>query len=327
MTLSFAKSNQPIMLVSIPLIILACWLNPLPQSNIFFDQQTLMPLYSILLNLFPDPGFFNNALGYLLFTAIVLLLTRLNTKFMFIPERTYLPSVIYGIIVLSTIHINKLHPLLIAIVLLLLAFERMLSSYKNESLTYNSFDAALLIGIASLFYFQSIILLLFLWIILSNLRPFYWREWIFTIIGLALPYFFFFGYAYLTDYNLESYYINIEACFIFKNLEIISTADYIFLGFLLILVILSSQYIIKTMGSMKILARKSFNLFLALFLLSLAMYFSIKSISGEIMLLIGIPLSMIIANYFIASRTSRWKGIIFDIMVGLFILLQFLRLP
>jgi hypothetical protein len=326
MILRSAKSNQPLMLVVIPLIILACWINPMTKSNFIIDYNNVMPLYALFIEAFPPTGFMFGFLGYLLITTIVLLITRLNTKYMFIPERTYLPSIIYTIIVFSTIHIDVAHPLLIVILLFLLAFERLLDSYKNESLTYNAFDASLLIGIASLFYFNASFLLLFIWTLLSVIRPFYWREYVFTIIGYGLPYFFYIGIGYLIDLNMSDFYNAIETSFTQKVLAIFTSSEYIFLGFLFIILCISSQYIIKTMGSIKILARKSFNLFLFLFLLSLIMYIAIGSVTTEIIIISALPLSMVISNYFIVSRKSKWKEILFDLLILAFILSQVVNL-
>jgi hypothetical protein len=326
MTLRLAKSNQPLMLVIIPLIILICWINPITHSNINIDTNSTMPLYALFIRIFPLNEFMSKILGCFILAAIALLISRLNTKFIFIPERTYLPSIIYIMIVFSIIHIDLAHPLLIAMLLFLLAFERMLDSYKNENLTYNSFDASLFIGIASLFYFQSIFLLLFIWATLSVLRPFYWREWVFTILGAGLPYVFFFGIAYLFNLDLGSFYNAVEICFLKTSISSFELHEYIFLAFLFIVVVLSSQYIMKTMGSIKILARKSFNLFLFLFLFSVLLYSTINSMSTEIVILSGLPLSMVISNYFIISRKNKWKEILFDLFVLVFILTQLLNL-
>lgn len=314
------------MLVFIPLIILACWINPLVHTNIFVDYNNAMPLYSLFLRIFPPAGFMFKLLGYLLLVSIALLISRLNTKFIFIQDRTFLPSIIYVIIVFSTTHINVAHPLLIALLLFLFAFERMLSSYKNDNLTYNSFDASLILGIASLFYFQAIFLLLFVWVALAVLRPFYWREWALTIIGAALPYFFYFGIIYLKGMDLESFYKAIEACFINQQVTVFQIMEYVFLAILFIILVFSSQYIMKTMGSFKILARKSFNLFLILFLFSILIYLVLDSVSFEIIIIAALPLSMVISNYFIVSRKSKWKEIFFDIFILVFILSQLLNL-
>jgi hypothetical protein len=71
---------------------------------------------------------------------------------------------------------------------LIIALIKVLEAYHNKSFT-QPFDAGFAIGIASLFYLPSAVLILFVFVALSIIRVFKWKEWLVTILGFFMPYF------------------------------------------------------------------------------------------------------------------------------------------
>ena len=108
------------------------------------------------------------ALGLLVFIA--LWISRLNTKFMLLQHRTYLPAIIYIFLVSSYLPLQQLNPAVFAAVFLVLSIEIMFDTFKKEGLALEFFMAAFLVSIASLFYARSAFLMLVVWTGLSLLR-------------------------------------------------------------------------------------------------------------------------------------------------------------
>jgi len=92
---------------------------------------------------------------------------------------------------LSSVLLNNL--LIVMLILIL---------YKtyNTNINYRlAFDAGLIVSIASFIYLPSSVLLIFIFIALSFLRPFNWREWFIAVIGFAVPFLLILCWAFLTD--------------------------------------------------------------------------------------------------------------------------------
>jgi hypothetical protein len=325
--LKHAKSNQPLAVFFLPLACLLIWFNPiLPHADLAVDTSLgAMPLYYYIIQIAPVFSDTSRILSCVLVVIIAFMISRLNTKFIFISERTYLPSILYLIIVCAAVPFKEIYPILPALILFLFAFERLLDSYKIESLSYKVFDASFLLGIASLFYFNIIFYLVFIWITISIIRPFHWREWFFSILGLAIPYLILFSTYYLFDISYTPIFESIKSCFKFQLPIFLNKSHYLFLGYISIVILIASQYVSRILSAKKILARKSFNLFLVLFLITLILFIFIKSASIDLVFIAAIPVSIMLAQYFISVRPSRWVETIFDLLIVLLLITQTLK--
>ena len=327
MLLRPAKSNQPIAVIIIPLICFAIWFNPLIGVNINSHVDTsIMPFYAYLLKVFPPYTYISKLIGAILVVIIAFMISRLNTKFIIISERTYLPSIIYIFIVCGLIPNKELYSVLPAIIFFLIAFEKILDSFKFESLSYKIFDAALFLSIASLFYFNILFFIIFIWISIITLRPFHWREWVFILLGVFVPYFVLFSLYYLSNTSIEPILTAIKGNFIFETSFTINNAQYALVSILILLMLISSRFIMQVSSSKKILVRKSFNLFLWLFIITIAGYFAINSAGIEMVFIGAIPVSYLLSVFFITARQTRWMEILFDMFVISLIVTQVLKM-
>lgn len=91
---------------------------------------------------------------------------------------------------------NLLSANLVASALLLTAFTLFYKSYNNKN---NIFNAALLIGLASLFFLPAIFFTAWAFLALAILRPFRFSEWIVLLLGLTTPYYFYVAHLFLSD--------------------------------------------------------------------------------------------------------------------------------
>lgn len=327
MLLKQARNNRPFAVILIPLVIIFVWFNPIHhaiQPNV--GNHLAMPLQNLMQKIVVPCTLTSRIVGLVLLLLVSLYINRLNTKFIFISERTYLPAAFYLLLCTGLLPYNDFTPILPSVLLFLYAFERLLISYKTEKLSYNSFDASLLIGLASLFYFNFIFFLVFIWASLSVLRPFNWREWLYSVLGLVVPYFILWSIYYLLDKDINMVFAAIR-----ENLSIYITVSltkvqYLFGGIIVLLIILSGVHLLGNLGNMKILSRRSFNLFIILLLICLGIFFIVKSSTLEFIYIAAIPMSMLFSNYFLTAHKTRWLEVIFDFFIISFLLTQFLVL-
>jgi len=325
MFLRIFKSNMPIVIFLISLLALGLWLKSffdIPPREFTFDLVQ-MPLYKVLKNILGNNWILRVISGLLFTLLLSFSLVRLNTKYFFINKRSYLPSLLF-ILIASSLHaLNRLNPVIIAAFFLVIALDRIIGTYRQDGLSYNYFEASFSISFGSLFYLNLAAFLPITWIGLILFRPFKWREWLFTLIGFALPYIFLISYYYLVDKNLVHRVTNIYNNFKVTNGRYYLKDEYfLFLGYLGLLMILASNHIIKNFPKKKIHARNSFILLLWVFIISLIAFFVLPSASLELLIISSIPLSYLITNYFLFMKSKRWSEIFFFMLLALVLLVQ-----
>ena len=209
----FRKMNP----ISAALTILPClsiWL-------IYFSDQVLpgkpMPLYELLLSGFTGNGrFVLYFMGVLLILAGAAYINFIINQYDASEKRSYLPGLLYAMIMCLFPEWILFHPMLIVNIVALHILAKVLRIYREpENLSLN-FDIGLFVALATFFYFPAIYLLLFFLAASFTLRPFYWRDWASALVGLLLPYFLLSVYYFITNrfskmenlFNLWIYFSN-----------------------------------------------------------------------------------------------------------------------
>ena len=178
-------------------------------------------------------------------------------------------------------------------------------------------------SIGTFFYPFLIFFMPTIWISLALLRPFKWREWLFTFIGVALPVFFVFSFYYLI-YDQPFRLLNdIKAVFEFNY----HSPEYappvlVFLVFVMFLIILASQFMIRVYPNKKIFSRKAYSVFLWLFINAIAIFLIVSKASVELIFLSAIPVSFLLSHYFAFVKSVFWGNIFLVALLVLLLIIQ-----
>lgn len=325
MLLRFFRSTAAPVILLIPFLGILLWLRAFlvtPDTQFFFDK-TQMPLYKVVSYFWEV-----KTLAATLFTCSLVLiqgflLIRLNTMFIFINNRSYLPALFFIMITAAIPDLQRLNPVIFSGFFLLLALERIFSTYGNNKLAYDYFIATFYLSVGSLFYPFLAFFMLTVWISLAVLRPFNWREWVFSIIGFLLPVFFTMSYYYLV-YNQPGLLIDdIKSIFKFNSQPYDYTLPVIaFLVTILFILILASQFMFRIFTSMKIFPRKAFTIFFWLFINAILIFLFVNKASFELLIVAAIPLSYLLAHYFALLKNVFWGNVF---LITLFILLLIIQ--
>jgi Family of unknown function (DUF6427) len=242
------------------------------------------------------------------------LLIQLNTVHIFIPVRTQLPLFFYIALTISITQLHHLTPALIASTILIFLFYRIFSSYRVDRISINFLDAGLLLATASLFYLPAIFFFPFLLAGMILIRPFQWREWVFAIIGLCIPYAFVMSGYYLLDIPLGNLSDGMSQSFnrVPKNLSLNQIINW---SYVLLLTAITSYYIATAIDSMKIHARKFFLVFLVFFLVALLIFLIVGGAGISIVYFAAIPLSYLFSHYFVKCRRNWINDLLFAVFV------------
>ena len=311
-----------LIIVTLLLVWASAFINIQGRFSLYFDLDP-MPLYGILSYIIgtnPLPGILFNLL---LVSLMAFLLVSLNTYLFFINERTFLPGLIY--ILLSGLfpQYQLLNPALFAAMFLMLAIRRIMEAYRVPGTANNFFDAGILIGIGSLFYANLIWFGVLIIIGIALLRTMNIKEIAISVIGLATPFIMTLGIYYLTGKDLKELWSLLDynlfgktASFEFSPLTI---AGLIFLG---LVILISLGFLSMVMNTKKIKSRKTFYLLLWLLVISLTIFFTLSTVSVEIVWLAGIPVSYFLSHYFVFVRKKLIPEILFSLLFILIALIQ-----
>jgi hypothetical protein len=312
MLLRFFRSNGAQMIFLIPFLGIMLWLGAFlnePKIPLLSDQVKL-PLYHFISNPLLSSDLLQKLIAFILVLGISFLLVRLNVRYIIINNRTYIPSLIYVLVVSGIPEIQRLNPALITTFIILFVVEKVLDSYRVKSLYYGFFTAAFMIGLGCLIYPFFIYFLISLWAGVILLRKFNWREWTFTILGFGLPFLFAFSYYFVLNNDLtllvekfNTFYIT---PFDFKGYTM---QVYVFGGILTLIMLLSTQFLMQAYSARKIISRRAFSLLFWIFINTLALFFIIDQASVELVYIIAVPISFIVSNYFVFVKATFWGNL------------------
>ena len=303
------------MIFVIPIIAFIIWSKTLfLHTNSSINFKT-MPFFDGVLKLIPENSTLSVIIAIILIIIQAYIIIRLNFQYMFLSVRTYLPAVFFIIICSLYIPLQTLHPIIIGNLFFILAFDKALTSNKKRNLLSNYFISGFLLSIGSLFYFNLLFFLPIIWISKIILRGFNFREWFISIIGLATPYFFLiFYYFYFDKFDLFIQVLS-ENLFFNNDIPTLNFSYIILFSFVGFLVLISSFYLLSTINTKKIITRKYFKVLFWLFIFSSVLFVLVYSASIEIIVILAIPLSFIIANYFASTRSKWWSESLFTILI------------
>lgn len=215
MLLKIYRTNQPLVLVLLPIITLILWFPSLGKSPSLKLINTTFVFDFIV----PSSIYFNQllAIGILLMSAFIL--NNTINKNEFFHQNLYLPSFLYVLFFSASPQLHYLHPILIGNFFLILAFRRLVNIHSQVGCKSEVFDATFLLLIGGLFYPPILTFIPLSWIALFIIRPFVWKEWAVPLLAIAIFLVYYFSSflfienvpIYTLSQTLESsLYLNVE---------------------------------------------------------------------------------------------------------------------
>ncbi|HSA04181.1 MAG TPA: DUF6427 family protein [Tenuifilaceae bacterium] len=318
MLLSFFKKSQLSVVILVVIISAAIWLKTFMNglSYPFIFDTINMPLYAILVKYINHSIILSNIITFSLVMAIAFYLLHLNSKFIIIKQRTYLPALFYLLISTAFIPIQRINPAIFATFFILLALDHIFAIYQKGNPLDNLFRAGISLGIASLFYAPAIPFYLIIFMGLLLLRAFSLREWFVAMLGIALPW----GFLMLTYFWLN---IDISQTFELVKSNLITDTEssidelipIIFTSAIGLPTIVALFYLIPSMANQKISVRKYHTLFFWILFIGAASFALIPTASYEMAYILAIPLSFQLTNYFANARKGFWAEVLFTLII------------
>ena len=324
MFIRFFKSNNASALLFLPLIAIVIWVFGFIHPIVLPVKHT-MPLYELIAGSLTNIPWLSCLIGLLLVIGEAFLLNFIVNENEVLAKQTYLPALFYIVFMSNNNAMLTLHPLLFGNLFLLLAMQKLLSSYRKDSAFSQAFDAGLLISIATLFYFPFVVFLPLLGIGLIILRPFNWREWVISFIGALIPYLFVITFYFFYD-KLDYLFLDkMFYQFIREKPSLDLSKSFYFMmgvGWLLILFSLGKILLGVGIGSQR--TKKSIIFLVWFFFLSAISILIAPEISTKYFSALAIPTAVFCANYFSNIKKDWWAEFLFLLLISsLFVNLLF----
>ncbi len=309
--LKLLKSYQPTNLLLIIFITIALSLKYFLDAGTGLDTHTeTHSIYKWLVVFFNYSGVaaVNKTVAFILILFEALFFTLISNHYNLLGKRSYLPMLIYLLIILNSIGTLEISAILFANIFFLSAWMIVKKASGKDNALSNYFNASVLIGIASLFYFNFIYLIFILWINLIIIRGAKIREMILSVLGAVMVWYFVFSYFYLMDIPFPDFIQRFTTNADLNNFLILNLSENISRLYIIVLFTISVLSLFKYFNNLKIDIRNNFKLLFALFIVGVLLVM-LSASSFEMVHLIAIPVSLFISNYLISTKKIFWSNI------------------
>jgi hypothetical protein len=324
----FRGTGPGVILLTLTLAV-AFWLVSLtiPETYSFGASIHPMPLSELIDSLMGSSVVVPQLISLAMVLVIASLLVSFNTGSFFINERTFLPATIYLVLLSLFPYWPVFNPVLPATILFIFAVMRIAGTYRQSGISYNFFDAALLISSGSLLYANLIWFGLIIFAGIFLLRTFNFTEAGVVIIGLITPYALLYGFYYVSGRDLSDLTMQITTA-LFRD-----SGDYVWSRMLIVTMVFVSLtllialvHLTSVLKSKKVRSRKIFAILLWILVVSLSVYLFVPSASAELFPLLLIPVSYLLPHFYLSMKRKKiMPELMFTGTLLLVVVLQLLR--
>jgi len=157
------------------------------------------PLFNLLQNFLPIGNFLVSLPAFIILLLEALYLNHVLIKHDLVAKNTLITAFVYIIMMSQSPQVLTLNPALCAAFFMIPALDLILGTYGNADPTRSVFNAALLLGVASLFHFAIVFLVLVLFLSFMVFGTFSLRIFLVSLAGLITVYLYLFVYYFLVD--------------------------------------------------------------------------------------------------------------------------------
>lgn len=322
MLIRLFKSGHLIHSISIIIFAIVLWLPLALSPPVYEFSDVSAPLYELFIYIIGTNPIINAAISLVIIIITALILNSLVSNYNISSKISLLGFFFLIFFTFSNTGNIETNRFLIINLLLILSLNELYSLIKIEFTLAPLYNASLLLGIASMFYFPLIVLLLFLWSALLVLRINKWREYIVSVIGMGLPLFFVFCWYYYYDQSdifINSLASSINVEFNFNDFSFLNLLIIILMGGLLLPGFL---YQINTLFDKNIALRQRLTINIWLFVFTLFIVL-LDYNSKSTLVLLSVPSAIILTNISLNIKRIKWVDIYVSFIFLLIIINQY----
>ena len=319
--LRFFRSSKFRVIVTIIFVGILTWLQALSEPEIVVSEKYGTFMFSALNGWLANMYALQIMIGLFLFLTAAIILIFVNTRLRLIGKLSYMPTLCYILLIGGAPEIHLFNPAIIATILLIAGFILLLDSFENEQLSYCYFTVPALISLSTFFYQYMYVYMLVVWIVIALWRPGYWREWVFSILGFALPIFFKFSWFFLVEDDATRMVDFLHEIFsIQRENPSLSVSMLIFFSSSASLVFITIFNCWHYISAKKTAIRTGFYVLTLIAVITAGMVIAVPDMLPLAWYLFAFPLSLFISCFLANVKSKLWGNIVLAI---LFILVIF----
>lgn len=275
---------------------------PIPVFNYneplsLFLFNTFQSLWSLKL--------WNTILTTLMYVSMGIWLNKIINDYGLLFKNTMLPSLLFVIITGIFPTFYTLDAAILIIYLQLYLLITLFNLFKTNKATQISFDAGFVVAIASMFYFPAIAWLFLVWVSLAIFRPFSWREWLSSIVGVITLYIFLAFYYFWTDRWADFLLIWQPLKGTFWQINVFpKKSDYLPLFPVVLILIIAFSKLFENFYKNVLLVRKAQQIMIASILVTAFSYYIKPSFSINHFILLAAPLTFFLSYFFLVYKRT-----------------------
>ncbi len=309
-----------------PLVTMALWMKSLlhPFAYNYFPGEDQNILYNFIYHLVNDKALVQVISGIVMVVLLAYTIQLVNDRYMFIRIKSKLPALLFVVIVGGFVPMHTLHPVYFGALFTLISIYRLFGIFDTKKAYSSTFDVGFLLGVGALFYLDVAVLIPAFIVGIALLgREVGWREFTTLLLGFFLPFVFSAAYAVLTDSWLDVLNMMKESIVTPVNHFKSNTPLQVYLVALILFTIAGSIGMFGQYDTKKISSRKYFTVFFWIFIFSLAGFALNPVTSQEMLVITAIPVTYLIANYFVFMKSRFWSELLFILLVLIVVSMQF----
>lgn len=323
MLIRFIKHNRAVSIIVLPIAMTILWFYGFiyPVSPI---TSHAAPLYQFFISLVEGYSFLITLISFILILCEAILINYMVWKNGIIDTTTYLPALVYIVLMSLQPEMFSLHPIIISNLFMLLAVHMLMQTYRKETAYSDTFNAGFFISLSILFYIPSIVFIFLLWIGLIILRPFVWREWVISFIGIILPWIYLVFYYFWNDRLDMLEYDTLYYAFITPqksfNIYSFTLPESIQAIILVLCALLTAGKLFSDFGKGTVRERSNLLLLFWFFIFSIISIFLAPEYSIPYLSFLSIPFSVFFSSYLLFSQKT-WisETVIILLIISIFV--------
>lgn len=318
MILKALNSNKigAIILSPIIAILLYTYTYQLQIKPLLCFEEEGMPLWNLLTSFLVQYPKWYLPLGFMVAIFIAAFINRIANKYLLFGKPTLLPANLFLILSSGFIINQNINPVWIFALFFILSLDNFFAASLKENQAESCFNGAFLYAIGTLFYGKALLLVPVIWLMMIGLRSFSLRSFLASIIGVVLPYLFIFFVPIALSEQKDLYELVLFNMTVPIKMLDYSIPFFVYTGFLALILLLAFINVIGKYSSKKIATRNYFKILIisVLFLLGLSLT---KLFSIEIIPLLAIGASVLLAHLFNNIRSPKVSGVIFYLLLAI----------
>ncbi|MDR3140822.1 MAG: hypothetical protein LBU37_03735 [Tannerellaceae bacterium] len=290
-----------------------------------YGNASSTPLWNMVCSLLPNKGA-TCLIGLLLTAGGAFLIHRANYVLVIIREKTFLPFLIYVLLVSSNPAFFPLKSISAGVFCLVLAMYQLFISYQDGQATDKAFNTALIIGAGSLFWVYTLWFFPLFWTGMYNFKTLNIRTFLASLIGLSTVYWFLLLWRFLR-WDFTSFTVPFSALGNIDFLQVtgIGLIDWVIIIYLAFLTLIASLYIVTHEHDENIRTRQYLFFLIVFAILSFVLFFLYEQSSDEFLCIAYMPVSILLTHFFTVKKgKKRYRGFYLSFVV--YIVLSFIRL-